>query len=681
MDELQEWIPESWEAPTNELQQDRSTPVVLDFGSSVTRVGVASASRPSHEFLTKAARYRDRKSGEQRTVVGNDLLLDVGSKSSVRSPFDGPLLTNWDPAECVLDYGLGLVGFDANKPSPIAISEALLVPHMSHRTLQELLFEGYAAPKVAFAPDVLAAARYTTTPHNNQQQNNQQQGNNEGNELLVYLGAEATHIVPVIAGKPQLADTRRIRFGSRSAAEYLHNLLILKYPTFPVPVSPGEVEQMLRRHCFAALDYKDTVRKMMDVDFLTNFQVRIQAPFPPEPARDVEQEQRQAERRKESGRRLQEQAAVARAERQEKQQQQVDELKQWESQLAGVEREDAESQARAYGFKDLVDLRRTIRQLDNGLKRSRGEVVEDPEPSTPLLVVPDEELSADQIKDKRRQKLLRASYDARQRARAVKEAQRQQAEAAEAAEAEWRTRDLQGWAAEKRAKLDELLNIIREREKIKNDPRLRFRHTLMEGLPAKRPKREVKEEDGDEELLEEEEEEPDYDGEADVLKALLLEHDPQFSLEALGPQRSWQNSSVHKFLWGAQPYDVDNVRQNHQLNLNIERVRAVEPLFQPSMVGLDQAGLSEVCAELLKKYPILTSNVQLSGGFASIRGLADRLSADLRRELPVTVAVAVQATDEPQLDAWRGLAQLSSDNSAYVTRQEYDEKGPDYVKE
>mgnify|MGYP004706385545 FL=1 len=138
---------------------------------------------------------------------------------------------------------------------------------------------------------------------------------------------------------------------------------------------------------------------------------------------------------------------------------------------------------------------------------------------------------------------------------------------------------------------------------------------------------------------------------------------------------------VHKFLWGAHAYAAENVEQQYQLNLNVERCRVYEPLFDPSMVGLDQAGLGEVCAFLLKQFPSLASSVRLSGGFARMQGLPERLTAELRAALPTTVAVSTSVSAEPELDAWRGIAEWAQNADCYVSRSEYNEKGSEYMKE
>ena len=64
---------------------------------------------------------------------------------------------------------------------------------------------------------------------------------------------------------------------------------------------------------------------------------------------------------------------------------------------------------------------------------------------------PDEELDEEGLKEKKKQKLLKAGYDARERARKEKEREREAKEAEDKREEEERERDLEGWASKLRS--------------------------------------------------------------------------------------------------------------------------------------------------------------------------------------------------------------------------------------
>jgi hypothetical protein len=50
------------------------------------------------------------------------------------------------------------------------------------------------------------------------------------------------------------------------------------------------------------------------------------------------------------------------------------------------------------------------------------------------------------------------------------------------------------------------------------------------------------------------------------------------------------------------PYDPNDMGQTYQLHVNVERVRVPEVLFEPSIIGLDQAGLVETINDIVRTF-------------------------------------------------------------------------------
>uniref|UniRef100_A0A1B6J461 Uncharacterized protein n=5 Tax=Homalodisca TaxID=139475 RepID=A0A1B6J461_9HEMI len=127
----------------------------------------------------------------------------------------------------------------------------------------------------------------------------------------------------------------------------------------------------------------------------------------------------------------------------------------------------------------------------------------------------------------------------------------------------------------------------------------------------------------------------------------------------------------------------------HQLHVGVERVRAAEVLFQPSMIGSHQAGLAETIQFVLKCYDeptanALVSTVFLTGSCALIPGLSDRIVKELREMRPFKSKFSVQIASDPALDAWMGARDFALDPDVLdncISRQEYLDKGGEYLKE
>lgn len=188
------------------------------------------------------------------------------------------------------------------------------------------------------------------------------------------------------------------------------------------------------------------------------------------------------------------------------------------------------------------------------------------------------------------------------------------------------------------------------------------------------------------------EEEEDLNASLKTIEAQLLKHDPNFTEQSTREAQSdWTKSMVHAFLRGPWPFDPESQREMHQIHLNVERIRVPEVVFQPSIAGLDQAGIVEIAAgiltERLADSPLrndVLKDIFLTGGNTLFQGFEDRLKKELRAVLPADATLKVRKAKDSVLDAWRGAAKWSSQTNsrhAFVTRAEFLEKGSDYLKE
>jgi actin-related protein 5 len=105
-----------------------------------------------------------------------------------------------------------------------------------------------------------------------------------------------------------------------------------------------------------------------------------------------------------------------------------------------------------------------------------------------------------------------------------------------------------------------------------------------------------------------EEEEDDHVTMREIEEKLLL-NDPNFTEDDTADRRGLKKTRLlNAFLRGMRPdeplssYDPSNPEQAAQMHLNIERIRVPEALYQPSIAGVDQAGLIEVVGHVLKQY-------------------------------------------------------------------------------
>ena len=201
----------------------------------------------------------------------------------------------------------------------------------------------------------------------------------------------------------------------------------------------------------------------------------------------------------------------------------------------------------------------------------------------------------------------------------------------------------------------------------------------------------------------EDDEEEDITSNLKTLEADLLQYDPTFTEQnTLSAQSDWTKSLIHAFLRGTQPFDPESAREAHQIHLNVERIRVPEVVFQPSIAGLDQAGVVEIAADIITQRlsshythsPSSSSSasaaenevlkdVFLTGGNTFFQNFDERLRRELTAVLPAGCPLGVRRAKDPLLDAWKGAARWMGTEQwgkAKVTREEYMEKGGEYLK-
>jgi actin-related protein 5 len=187
------------------------------------------------------------------------------------------------------------------------------------------------------------------------------------------------------------------------------------------------------------------------------------------------------------------------------------------------------------------------------------------------------------------------------------------------------------------------------------------------------------------------EEEEDVGTSLKSIEAVLLKYDPSFTENnTFEAQSDWTKSLMHAFLRGPWPFDPESQKEAHQIHLNVERIRVPEVIFQPSIAGVDQAGIVEVVADILmqrfsdpKDRSRLLKDIFVTGGNTMFQGFDDRLRRELRSVLPVEYELGIRRAKDAVLDPWKGAAKWASGSSwkaAMVTRQEYQEKGSEYMK-
>jgi actin, other eukaryote len=118
-----------------------------------------------------------------------------------------------------------------------------------------------------------------------------------------------------------------------------------------------------------------------------------------------------------------------------------------------------------------------------------------------------------------------------------------------------------------------------------------------------------------------------------------------------------------------------------------QRFRCPEALFQPLKLGKEFKGIHELTYESIMKCDVdvrkdLYGNIVLSGGTTMFPGIAERLNKEVVNLAPSTMKIKVIAPPERKYSVWIGgsiLSSLSTFQTMWITKAEYDESGPGIV--
>jgi actin-related protein 5 len=572
--------------------------------------------------------------------------------------------------------------------------------------MTEIIFECYGAPSLAYGIDSLFSYRY----------------NKGSTGLVVSSSYTSTHIIPVYNSKAMLGQATRLNWGGWHAAEYLLKLVRLKYPSFTGKLNSSQTEHMLRDHCYVSQDYNEELKDYLDWTGLEDRDIVIQYPFTEEVVIQKTEEElaRIAEKKKESGRRLQEQAAKARLEKLMRKEEELENFKNLQQQITDVSKKEVKRLLDANDVKDEAALEKIIKELDKTIRKARtkdvgGDMEEEEAPTFDLLEIPDDQLDEVALKQKIRQKMMKASHDARARAKAEKEAEKARIAEERRLDEEKRTNHLEDWLDERRQARHATLQKMKERDRLKQDlgnrkslasqMRMKSIANLASDNPTKKRRR-----GGDDDNFgandddwgvyrqiavdnnsDEEAEEEDLMNTLKTLENELLEYDQDFTYDdTYEAQSDWSRSLLHAFARGPRPFDPASQADINQIHLNVERIRVPEVVFQPAIAGVDQAGIIEIASDILNQRlgnvpnrDDFLKDIFLTGGNTMFQNFDERLRTGLTTLLPADSPLRVRRAQDALLDAWKGAAAWAGTPAwklATVSREEYEEKGSEYIK-
>ncbi|KAG2730314.1 hypothetical protein I3760_01G286200 [Carya illinoinensis] len=699
-----------------------TVPIVIDNGASYFRIGWAGETNPRVIFRNIVQRPRHKTTGETVTIVGDHdpalLKYFDCTRSGPRSAFDGNVVYQFEIMEYILDFGFDRLGANGSEiDHPVLITECVCNPVQSRSKMAELLFETYGVPSVAFGVDAAFSYKY-----------NQQLGVCDKEGLAICPGFTTTHVIPFIEGEPVYGGSCRTNIGGYHITDYLKQLISLKYPHHMSRFTWEKVEDLKMEHCYIAPDYALEARLFQKGAKEAEDKTRCwQLPWIPPPVEEPPSEEeiaRKAAIKEKQGQRLREMAEAKRSSRINELENELHGLEFLLEQLEQVEEDDIPSFLSATGYLSKQEIESALLKVTQSLRKAKGEPKGDQaeseektDPSTnekfPLVNIPDNMLTPEQLKEKRRQLFLKTTSEGRQRAKQKRSESELERERKNQQDEENRLygENPELYLEQLRVKYKEISEKVEQRKRLKTNgnhtngnnmsgsvgrgERLsaaqRERMRLLTTAAFDRGKGEdtfgARDEDWQLYKLMSKDNDDDDDGpdqdEAELtrISSRLQEIDPTFV-----PSSE---------LGTSQPVEVPRIRpltkEDFKIVLGVERFRCPEILFHPNWIGVDQAGLDEMAGVSIRRLPSmgqgveerLTSSIFMTGGSCLFPGIAERLEAGIRMIRPSGSLIKVVRAFDPVLDAWRGAAAYAIDPQFLTqtfSKTDYYEKGEDWLR-
>jgi len=646
------------------------SPIVIDNGSYLCRMGWSDNNvslqdeqmPPSFRGLVYKniiAKTRKEKGKEAELQVASDIVNLEAVRFNLKTPFDRNVATQFETQETLLDYGfvhLGLndIGDGGSVDHPIVMTEPLANPNACRASMNELLFEAYSVPKVAYGIDGLFSAYF-----NDEDDESVKAARATKTRLVISAGFHTVSFLPVVEGRVAYDAVRRLNIGGFHLTNYIYRSMQLKYPSHVNSITIGRSEEIIQQHCRIAQDYTDELKKWRDRDFYVRNVRMMQLPFTlaakPAPVDPEVIKQR----RQELAKRLVEMNAKKREERM--------------------------IQDKA----NLKTLLSTVTLLEQGYDDKVRRILQKAE-LPPVQSVA--ELEALIEKTKAKIEKARVALESRSNDAAAPAA------VAPAAAAAKRPRLREEMGQSERAEFDSWLEDLKAKRAELLEKRA-ARHHRKQQLAKRRTAASQERMRMISQLAKNSKKDDNFgmnDDDWDVYKKINRDHgdsDSEEEQERLAQYEMVLKEHDPKHMLGQDGEGLEishDTPEWYQLHHATEQIKVPEILFQPSIIGHQQAGISETLDFVLGKFPAetqqkLVENVFVTGSLARFPGFKARLETDLLSCRPFKSKLGVRIARNPSSDAWNGARKFARNfgqsDEYFVTRQDYLEKGAEYLKE
>uniref|UniRef100_A0A182XIJ5 ACB domain-containing protein n=1 Tax=Anopheles quadriannulatus TaxID=34691 RepID=A0A182XIJ5_ANOQN len=521
--------------------------IVIDNGSFNCRAGWMLKEKPALVFrniLAKPRKDRNKKDIEVATVpvtqIGNDIVNIEALRLQLRTQFDRNVVTHYNVQEQIFDYIFTKLGINSENSVPHKVMITECLFNPNYcRSLMSELLF-----ECYDIPGLSYGVDSLLSFHSNQRGKS---------GLIIATGYHTTHVVPVLNGRMVVENIRRINIGGSHMIAFLHRCLQLKYTFHLNAITLSRSEVLLHKYGEFAYDYMEALQNWACLTYYDQNVKKIQLPYNQTTAAPALTTEQKFEKKKELSKRLAEINARRREERLAQDEELLMQLQQLEE--SAEDGEDIRDGLVEHSIKDVGELKRMIATVNSRIEKARQKM------NAPCAGGSQSQLQPDS------DKLLQPPPNM----------------------------SVVEWVEETRRKRDAIIEKRQARRQRKQD--LAKRRTAAAQERMRIISHLARKEKGSDDF-------GMRDEDWDVYKQISREEDSDNENES---ERLVEYDIILK------QYDSTyedplltmsgNAAELYQLHVGVERIRAPEILFQPSIIGSYEAGLAETIDFVLKLFP------------------------------------------------------------------------------
>jgi len=223
--------------------------VIIDSGSSVTKVGFAGDDAPSSVFPSIIGRPR-RIIESALPQPQKDSYVGYEAEShrdvlTMYNPINKGIIINWNNAEKIWYHSFYNVLHVAPEEHPVVLSEVPLNPKDNREKMTEIMFETFNTPAMYLAMQPLLSLYASRNPTG----------------IVLQSGDDVTFVVPIHENHPVTDCIFRMELGGRDLTNYFAKLLGERGYSFTTHKELDIVRDMKEKLCYVADDFDDETEK------------------------------------------------------------------------------------------------------------------------------------------------------------------------------------------------------------------------------------------------------------------------------------------------------------------------------------------------------------------------------------------------------------------------------------